>query len=148
MAGQEAQPERGPTPALGPLLAQFESRSEADAVGPYELARIFAAWPESSDTVIARMTGREVDPAEAVHELAVVSALARICTGWVGLHIHHALRAGVELRAVARAGVPGADVEVIEAAWRRWADGQLAHGFLERSEYEAIAALFEDGGRS
>jgi hypothetical protein len=124
------------------LLVRFASRFDADRVGPYELARIFAAFPLTSP-----VPGAPVEGPELVHELAVIAALAKVCSGWIGLYAHRALAAGVEVDAVARA--TGVDVAGVEQVWRRWADGQVAHELagrplLERAEYERVARRFTD----
>lgn len=108
---------------------------EADRFSPFELARMFADVPRL----------RRDDPSTVLHELAVEAVLSKRLAGWVGLDIHRALRAGVPLDAVSDAC--GQDRACVQDPWRAWADGQLARGLLERSEYEQVVARFRVAAR-
>lgn len=106
---------------------RFATRHEASAVGPYELARIFLTFPST-------------DP-DPVHELAVTAALAKLLSGWVGLHVHKALTAGVPLDQVAEAA--GQHGYELEGTWRLWAALQLQHARIDQAAFDTVAAVFE-----
>ncbi len=110
------------------IAISVASFGEADRFTPFELARMFAEFPRL----------RRGDPSTVLYELAVEAVLAKRLAGWVGLDIHRALCAGVSLDAVSDAC--GQDRAGVQDRWRAWAEGQLAHGLLERSEYEQVAA--------
>ena len=132
-------PEREPA-GLGALRVRFASRLDAERVGHYELARIFAGLPTTP------LGEHETEAARLVHDLAVTAGLAKLCTGWIGLHIHTALTAGVTVAAVATAA--GLDRQTLEHTWRTWADAQVAlrisSGWwgLERADYDRVAGRF------
>jgi hypothetical protein len=123
------------------LLVRLGSLAEAERLGPYELARIFASLPDNADL-------EPDDPAEQlVHELAVTAALAKATTGWVPLMIHEALDAGVALEAVMAA--VGQDQQVCEWMWRPWAETQrllviAGRPALTQEAFDRVARRFSE----
>jgi hypothetical protein len=128
----------------GDPQVRFRSRSEAGRLGPYELARVFASFPMTNPETRMLVAGvRPVDASWRVHELAVIAELASVLGGWVGLHVHRALVAGVPVAQVAEAA--GQDRGGLEHTWRAWADGQVEFGLLDQAEHDRVALCLGQG---
>jgi hypothetical protein len=117
------------------------TRSEAEEVGAFELARQWAdrlSWPALDRTA-----------ADELAELACMSALARWLLRWQPIHIHRAVLAGADPAAVASA--LGSTNDGTFQCWHQWAARQRKSFIggiagVTADDYEAIVRAFATAG--
>lgn len=115
---------------------------KAEDLGAFELASLWAdrpSWPWPTDR----------DAYDELAELACMSALARWLARWQPIHIHKAVPAGAEPKAVADA--LGGSIADAVGCWHAWALQQRSSVICGRpgvtaEEYETVMAAFAAAG--